>query len=444
MTAIRAIHLALAEQFKFNFETLGTFPAEKDPDDTHAVRFLKLFPGFQPREVEFGETRHVHFNRHLAYGGGVTGYPLPSGVMMDHHFTLETYECLWPFSMFEFTSIAHTAPLIFATDRNFFMECCNGTFLTDPAYLRWLGYPIYAPEHAPIFSDNGVARLGISPSILTPGFGLPDIKLNSSTLATLNFCQQLFFSATLILWGINEFFGSDFSQSPNYLIDQWHPIRGENRSAISLQDRHFLAYLYLVMHPSATLLGYGIYRSKYGVESSHRTTLFVSEGDRVLALKERLKLAIQDYLTVIESGEHISTDAVEKVQAAIQLGQYYGIGYATVPEKGQNPHYDVPFTFKAPRLAQLGLTLTVRHDPSSPFWRIFYDYCGDWWTSDQIQQMAAGEGPEWTHFRSHPRAVAIHCAHQTAAQFWIHHADKIQSDFQKYVCADQIKALHLM
>lgn len=441
---LRAVHLALAEQFKFNFETLGLTPAELDPDDIHAVRFLKLLPQFHPRDIEFGETKHVHFNRHLAFGGPVTGYPLPSGVLTDHHFTFETYECLWPFALFEFSAISETAPLVFATDRNFFMECCNATFLSDPSYQKWVGYPIYAPAHAPIFSESGFQALGISPDVLTPGFQMPDLPIASETLATLNFCQQLFFSATLILWGLQQFFGADIGQSPAFLHSHWHPISGENRGRFSSYDQHFLAYLYLVIHPAATLLAYGVYRNKYGVESSHRTTLFVQEGERVLALKDRLKLATQDYLSTIETAPHISMDIQEKARAAIHLGQLFGIGYSTVPEKGQNPHWNTPHTFDAPRLAHLGMKVTVEHDVSSPLWRLFYDYAGEWWTIDQIQQIAAGQGPEWTEFQQHPRAAAIHCSHQIVAAFWQQHLDKIQTDVQRDTCIQQLKALHLI
>lgn len=440
---IRAILLALSEQFKFNFEALGSAPPETDSDDIHADRFLKLLPSYHPQATYFGETRHVHFNRHLAFGGPVTGYPLPSGVMTDHHFTFETYECLWPFAMFEFMAIADAAPLIFPTDRNFFMECCNSTFLTDPAYRGWMGYPIYTAAHALIFSESSFDRFGMSPSLLTPGFQIPEIPMLPSTIPTLNFCQQLLFSATLILWGLQEFFGPVLSESADFLTAEWDPKIGEKRHSVSLYDRHLLSYLYLVIHPVSTLLTYGVYRNKYGVETSHRTTLFVQQGDQTLALKELLRLEIQQYLSAIEAAPTISFEWLEKAKAAVQLGQLFGLGYGTVPEKGQNPHWNIPHTFTAPRLKQMGLNLTVNHDPTSPLWRIFYDYAGDWWTPDQIQQIAAGAGPEWDMRHRHPRALAIHYSHQIVGTFWQQNLDKIQSDFQRDACIRQINALHL-
>ncbi|MBN2058443.1 MAG: hypothetical protein JW782_06590 [Candidatus Saganbacteria bacterium] len=430
----RSITLALFENFKFNYEYLGTGVEPQSRTDIHASHYLKQLPGYKAEPLYFGEKHHVHANSFLAYGNRLTGYPMGNKNIASHHFTLETYQYIWYAPLNFISNWQETFPLVFSLDHNYFMESCNGTFLQDDRYLQDQAYPCPAPEHKKYFTSKFFTGASLPGTLLLNGFSIDGIGLPDTTIRTLNFCLRIFQVASLMQAALMEIFGPSTNKSDQvkHLRDHWSYPDGKNVKDVSLYRLNILAFLYLSMHPAVTALCYGLYRNKYGVKQTHRTAFFVPTRSGPVALKDFLAGEISAYIEQLNQALKSKTRPNSKViptkiSAALDLARMFGIGYQTNQQKGVNVHKNAPYDFRPKNLAPelRSLDFIAEHSENSPLWRIFYDYSGEWWSNKQIEQLLEGQGPEWEELRSVPRSLAVHLFHQIAAHFWKDTLDRL-------------------
>lgn len=435
-----SIALGLFQQFKFNYENLGTnLKPEKDGDIMPYAVWDRLDMPFY-----FGETKRVHFNRYYAYGGGVTGYPMANNTIASHHFTLETYSFHWPFPAMSFLNKEEAFPYIFSTEENFFMEGCNGTFLHDDKYLLPQDYPVYHPSHQAFFEEEAFLRRGLDPRLLIRDFSLVSygIKMDDKIVRILHFALRMFWMSVLFLGVMEMLFGQKRSDEEKieYLKFFWSPNDGKNSLEIGSYRLNVLSFLYLSFHPVATLLCYGLYRDKYGINQGERTTIYVKYGGKDYAFKDLLRETIREYIDLINGNVGSfknQSNCSDLVSSALSLAAMYGVGYKTISKKNENIHIDSPVDFKpkdlAPELSKVDFW--VSHAPQSPLWRIFYEFGGDWWTREEILQVMSAEGEAWERLRKTPRSFFVNYCHVYAAKFWAEQSTvmSVSEDIQKQV-----------
>ncbi|MFH1390375.1 MAG: hypothetical protein ABIH56_06625 [Candidatus Margulisiibacteriota bacterium] len=408
----RSIVLAFFENFKFNYVSLGALPRPESADEVHPTQILESLPYYQPRDYYFGEKNHVHFNEFMAYGLPLTDYPM-DGLTAPHHFTLEQYTFIWRTPLLSISNWDETFPLIFSTEHNFFLESCNATFLADPEYLREQKYPILVPEHGKYFTKKFFEDHGLPLSLLRQNFALPG----------LNFCLKIFQESVLIMGGLTEIFGPSKDGRIDFLLKHWDYPNGKNLAGLSPYRLNILAFLYLSLHPAATVLCYGLYRNKYGLATDKRSAFYVRTDRGLIALKDYLKELVNAYIAEINASLKSGADqeeARELISAALDLARMFGVGYKTEDKKGENPHINAPVDFTPIDLnpALKEINFVVEHAPTSPLWRIFYDFCGEWWNKEEIDQVLSGKGPHWERLKKQPRSVAVRTFNKLAAVFW--------------------------
>ena len=415
----RSIVLALFENFKFNYVSLGTLPKPEVESDIHPAQLLAALPYYQPKEHYFGEKGHVHFNEFIAYGLPLTDYPM-DGLTAPHHFTLEQYQFIWKTPLINVSNWEETFPLIFSTEHNFFLESCNSTFLEDPEYLGDQAYPAIVLEHDKYFTAKFFKANNLPQTLLRKNFSAP----------TLNFCLKIFQESVLIMGGLTELFGSDKNKQLEFL-KKWDYPGGERTKGASLFRLNLLAFLYLSLHPAATVLCYGLYRNKYGLATDRRSAFYVRTEKGLVALKDFLKEQVYAYINTLNNDLKTGGDTVEivnNINAALDLARMFGIGYTTEAKKGENPHINAPVDFTPSNLnpALKEVNFVVEHSPNSPLWRIFYDFCGEWWNSEEIEQVITAKGPHWERLKTQPRSVAVRLFNKIAAEFWRKNLDRLQ------------------
>jgi hypothetical protein len=439
-----SIILALFENFKFNYEVLGTLPLPQAKNDIHPSLFLKAFTFYGSQEYYFGEKNHVHFNRYLAYGKNSTHYPTGKQ-MAYHHFTLETYQHIWLTPLYYISNWQETFPLIFSTQDNYFMESCNATFLFEEKYLKPQNYPLFHSLHEKYFTEKFFLENKIPASLLIHDFNIEELKIPEEIIKTLNFCLKIFFEAALIQFSLQEIFGlfSNKEEMLKYLLENWVYPNGKKISGLSLYQLNLLSFLYLSLHPAATALCYGLYRTKYLITETHRTEFFVPVGDQIISLKDFLKEQIQTYVNFLnnclfdkKNVQNITT-INNHINAVLDLARMFGIGYKTTPEKGVNVHLNSPVDFSPKNMSPhlKSVNFIVEHTPTSPLWRIFYDFCGEWWNKEEIDQVLIGEGTHWERLKNSPRSLAVHIFHKYAANFWKENleASKCPAKIKNYI-----------
>jgi hypothetical protein len=106
----------------------------------------------------------------------------------------------------------------------------------------------------------------------------------------------------------------------------------------------------------------------------------------------------------------------------------FGVGYRTNQEKGANIHRNVPVDMKPENIHnQLSnINYIIEHDERSPLWRIFYDYCGEWWSHEEMGQIILGKGDHWERLREQPRSLLVHIFHSYAAYFFRENIESIK------------------
>lgn len=426
-----SIVLGLFENFKFNYELLGTEPQPQEKGDVHPYYFLKEIRSYVASQYFFQEKNHVHFNSFLAYGNKFTAYPMGES-QAYHHFTLETYQFVWHAPLLLISNWQETFPLVFSVKNNYFLESCNAAFLNDNRYLDGQEYPIICKQHGKYFNDSYFNLVSLPPSLLLKTFDIMDkkIKIQDTLIKTLNFCLKIFYASTLIQASLMEIFGSSSNKLMQIenLKDNWQYPSGENIKGLSLYKLNLLSFLYLSLHPAATVLCYGLYRNKYGVMQSHRTAFYVRDNGKIMALKDFLSYQVQTYICFLNdfllanplADEALVNEIILKVKAALDLARIYGIGYETNAEKGKNVHLNSPKDFKPLNLSPIlrDINFIVEHFPASPFWRIFYDYSGQWWGKEEMEEVLLGRGENWEKLKNLPRSFAVHIFHKITARFW--------------------------
>ena len=439
----QALVLAFFESFKFNYETLGSKPAPHDKIDIHPDYFLKHLKPYKPQQHYFDEKSHVHFNSFIGYGNKGTGYPM-GNTAASHHFTLEAYQKTWFTPLLYLANWQETFPLLFATDHNYFMESCNSFFLKNNAYLIDQEYPIRCQKHQEFFTPEYFQATNLPSSLLIKNFSpqTKGVSIPDKTIKTLNFCLKIFQTAVLVQGALIEIFGK--SDEVNHLLDNWDPPNGKKLTGLSYFRLNLLSFLYLSLHPAATVLCYGLYRNKYGVSQSHRTAFYVRDDNKVIALKDFLKHHLHFFINLMnkylqENNNGDSQEIITKINAALDLARMFGLGYQTNQEKGENIHKNIPVNFQptiiAPELKSINFI--VEHSENSPLWKIFYSYCGEWWTKDEIEDVLVGQGKNWERLKNSPRSVAVNIFHKLAAYYWqenlakLDFPDKIRNSISK-------------
>lgn len=419
---LTSLILALFENFKFNYESLGKLPRPLDASDVHPYDYLKHFDAYTRKDHYFEEKNHVHFNSFIAYNKPFTAYPMKSAAAC-HHFTLEQYQYLWGSALFDISDWKETAPLIFSVDNNYFMESCNAAFLLDDRYLDPNSYPASHSLHKNCYSEDMFKKMRVPRSLLMKSFQLEGVEMPDDSIRTLNFCLRIFHVSYSILCALDELFGNNNDQALRH-IDQWRYPHGEKIRKVPLFKLNILSFLYLSMHPMATALCYGLYRNKYGIDQTHRTMFYVRTREDYFPLKDFLLSKAKEYLAATNLQlNHADNDRAKKIRkktiACLDLLRMFGCGYSTDNLKGKNTHINSPVDLepeiKHPVLDDVDFV--VQHDERSPLWRIFYDYCGQWWDIEEISRVISGK-TDYLSKNSTLRNLAVNMMSNNAAHYW--------------------------
>ncbi|MFC1617132.1 hypothetical protein ACFL2K_02830 [Candidatus Margulisiibacteriota bacterium] len=331
---------------------------------------------------------YENFNKFFAEPGVKTsGYPMADGQIADHHLTLEAYHYYWVMPLKYITNEKETFPLLFS-EENFFEQGCKGEFGREQKY------PIYHELHKKYFTKEFFQTNDLPISLLELDFGDQ----------FLNFCLRIFWTAILLLGIMQDIFLE---------LDKWEPINGENVKKLDSFQLNLLAFLYLTFHPTATLLCYGLYRNKYGIKTNERTTIYFQKQGQFYALKDYLKVVVKEY---------IENAPETKAKAAVALAEMFGVGYTTSAKKKENVHLNTPYAFG---------NYVVEHNPKSPLWRLFYEFGGEWWSREEMDQIVAGKGEHWEKWKTNKRALFVHYCHQYAAKYWQENLEKLPKEFKK-------------
>jgi len=421
----------LFNQYKFNFENLGTSLA---PQDRHDFPAYTVYPKLKAKTY-FGEKKRVHFNRFYTHLGDYTGYPMADNTVAYHHFTLESYHLFWIAPLNMISNAEETFPLVFDTTENFFMEGCNQTFLKDKKYSVPQEYPVYHSNHENYFTKRFFQKNKLSPGLLLNNYDLSKYGVihPPEDINTLHFALRLFWISVLLLGSMQEIFGPGKKKTDKirFLEEHWTPQHGKYSSNIDEYRLNVLSFLYLTFHPVATLLCYGLYRDKYGINQGVRTTLYIKSEGKSYAFRDYLKLVIKRYIESInqralECPQH-ARELKPAIKSVISLAGMFGIGYSTYSEKKKNIHINSPCNFTPHNLSShiAGVNYIVEHNPHSPLWRLFYEFGGDWWSANEIKEVAAGEGKHWQRLKGIPRSRFVHYCHTYAALYWEKNVDQL-------------------
>ena len=355
----------LFEHFKYQYEVLSPVVLPENEDDIHIYQYIKKAAEKEIINLDgtkyivpesgciFNEKRHVHFTRFHAFGGINTPFPLGKS-MANHHLTLEDYVLSLKYPLFKFAYNEEIIPYVFPTDHNYFLESANNCFMDDNKYDVKPNPIIYHSMHKEIYTPKYFNdKLNVSPILLSfkTNISTKFVKIlsrgkNVKYNRTINFALQLLYSSILILSGFVDIFGSSRNRSEMLLNlnENWTYPNGRKIKGINIYHLNILSFLYLTFHPTATVLGYGLYRNKYGVnsKSAHRTAFYLTDDKIVIALKDYVskvvKEKINEYsldLKYIEDNELINDykdyikEIILLIKALLIIASYYGTGYKT-------------------------------------------------------------------------------------------------------------------
>ncbi|MFH1683434.1 MAG: hypothetical protein ABIA67_00980 [Candidatus Margulisiibacteriota bacterium] len=436
------------EFFKYLYEPLGAQPQPVNDKDMHIYPLLKKAAKARAMNLNgslinlpdgrdpFGEETHSHLTRAYVFGSPITGYELSNGCLGGFHTSGFEGKLAFKVPLFNFASSSEIIPLVFPTDNNYFEESANKTFLDDPRYDQKPDFPIYHPDHRKVFTASFFAeKLRLSPDLLEVNFGHKNTR-DKKALRTLNFALKILYSAALLQSGLIDVFGPslDKTKMTAFLEKNWRYGKGKPAKQINCYHLNLLNFLITVGHQVSYALCYGLYRNKYGMrtdDAQHGSWYFGRDKDRqpfkeFLASQIRIKVAewVKEINAIEKNGAN-KQDANEwkkLINCAVKLGSLFGVAYQTESEKGKNVHYLTPVDFEPSgtgKLAKQGVNFIARHDPKSPFWRIWYSYLGKYWKGKKFfKAITEGKGKTWKSIKSSPLARLYNIGQEYSRYFW--------------------------